>query len=191
MCSTASLLRHVLATAMVVTCIASLPLCAQASPATQRPKVIVISLDAFGAASLHEQQLPAPTLHALMRQGAYAVSMQPINPTITWPNHTAMVTGVDASLHHVLVNGLIVNQRTATPPRIDMGAPKSRLVAVPTVYDVAHQAGLTTAEVDWVAIEGAPSIDWRFPEHPRPDGAVEQELVRQGVITHDQLVHFG
>lgn len=191
MCSASTLLRCVFATAMFLASMVPLLLCAQVAPAAQRPKVVVISLDAFGASSLHEPQLPAPTLHALMQRGVYAVSMQPINPTITWPNHTAMVTGVDASLHHVLVNGLIVNQRTATPPKIDMDAPKSRLVAVPTVYDAAHRAGLTTAEVDWVAVEGAPSIDWRFPEHPRPDGAVEQELVRQGVITHDELVHFG
>ncbi|WP_217316305.1 alkaline phosphatase family protein [Rhodanobacter sp. B04] len=151
----------------------------------------MISLDAFAAASLHEPELPAPTLQALMRRGAYAVAMQPINPTITWPNHTAMVTGDDASLHHVLVNGLIVNQRAATPPRIEMWVPKSRLVAVPTVYDAAHQAGLTTAQVDWVAIEDAAGIDWPFAERPDPDGAIEQDLLRQGVITHDQLVHFG
>lgn len=187
MCSVFTLLRNIVATAIVV----ALPLCAQAAPATQRPKVIVISLDAFGAASLHEPMLPAPTLHALMQRGAYAVSMQPINPTITWPNHTAMVTGDNASLHHVLVNGLIVNQRTATPPKVDMGASKARLVAVPTVYDAAHRAGLTTAQVDWVAIEDAPSIDWQFAEHPDPGGAIEQDLLRQGVVTHDQLVHFG
>jgi predicted AlkP superfamily pyrophosphatase or phosphodiesterase len=166
------------------------PLCAQAAPATQRPKVVVISLDAFAAASLHEPQLPAPTLHALMQRGVHAVSMQPINPTVTWPNHTSMVTGVNASRHHVLVNGLIVDQRTAMLPSIDMKAPKSRLVAVPTVYDAAHKAGLSTAQVDWVAIEGAPSIDWQFAEHPNPAGAIEQDLVRQGVITDDQLVHF-
>jgi len=187
-----SLIRHLVAAAMLAASLVSLPPCAQAAPATPpRPKVIVISLDAFGAASLHEPELPAPTLRALMRRGAYAVSMQPINPTVTWPNHTAMVTGVDASRHHVMVNGLVVNQRTGTPPRIDMGAPKSRLVAVPTVYDAAHQAGLTTAQVDWVAIEGATSIDWQFAEHPDPDGAIEQDLVRQGAIAHDQLVHFG
>lgn len=156
-----------------------------------RPKVVVISLDAFGARSLAEPELPAPTLHALMRQGVHAVSMQPINPTITWPNHTAMVTGDDASLHHVLVNGLIVGQREATPPHIDMDAPKAKLVAVPTVYDAAHAAGLVTAEVDWVAIMDAPTIDWRFPEKPDPDGAIERDLVQQGVLTRDELVHFG
>ncbi|GGY30231.1 alkaline phosphatase family protein [Rhodanobacter panaciterrae] len=185
------LLRNVVATAMLFAGSVALPLCAQAAPATQRPKVVVISLDAFAAVSLHEPQLPAPTLHALMQRGAYAASMQPINPTVTWPNHTAMVTGVDASRHHVLVNGLIVDQRTAMLPRIDMKAPKSRLVAAPTVYDAAHKAGLTTAQVDWVAIEGTPSIDWQFAEHPDPHGAIEQDLVRQGVLTDDQLVHFG
>ena len=188
MSSTASLLRIVAAMATLVA--NGISLCAQAAPAPQRTKVIVISLDAFGAASLQEPQLPAPTLHALMQQGVYATSMQPINPTITWPNHTAMVTGVDASLHHVLVNGLIVNQRTVTPPRIDMDAPKSQLVAVPTVYDVAHQAGLTTAQVDWVAIGDAKTIDWQFAEHPDPAGAVEKDLVQQGDVTHEQLVHF-
>ncbi|MBD8897510.1 alkaline phosphatase family protein [Rhodanobacter sp. DHG33] len=156
-----------------------------------RPKVVVISLDAFGARSLAEPELPAPTLHALMQQGVHAVSMQPINPTITWPNHTAMVTGDDASLHHVLVNGLIVGQREATPPHIDMNAPKSKLVAVPTVYDAAHAAGLVTAEVDWVAIMDAPTIDWRFPEKPNPDGAIEQDLVKQGIVTRDELAKFG
>ncbi|OOG66483.1 alkaline phosphatase family protein [Rhodanobacter sp. B04] len=191
MCPASSLLRNAVAAALFLACSVGLPLCAQAAPAAQGPKVVVISLDAFAAASLHEPELPAPTLQALMRRGAYAVAMQPINPTITWPNHTAMVTGDDASLHHVLVNGLIVNQRAATPPRIEMWVPKSRLVAVPTVYDAAHQAGLTTAQVDWVAIEDAAGIDWPFAERPDPDGAIEQDLLRQGVITHDQLVHFG
>ncbi|MEO6910800.1 MAG: alkaline phosphatase family protein [Edaphobacter sp.] len=166
-------------------------LCAQQPSGTQRSKVIVISLDAFGAASLHEPQLPAPTLHALMKRGVYATSMQPINPTVTWPNHTAIVTGVNAALHHVLVNGLIVNQRTGTPPKVDADAPKSRLVAVPTVYDAAHEAGLTTAEVDWVAIGDAKNIDWRFSERPNPEGPIEQDLIHQGVVTHDELVHFG
>ena len=183
--------RHLLAAAAFLGGLPATMPGAQAATAMPRPKVIVISLDAFGAESLKEPELPAPTLHALMRQGVHAVSMRPINPTITWPNHTSMVTGVDASRHHVLVNGLIVNQRETTPPRIDMNAPKSQLVAVPTVYDAAHAAGLVTAEVDWVAIMHAPSIDWRFPEHPDPDGAIEQELVHEGAVTRDELVHFG
>jgi predicted AlkP superfamily pyrophosphatase or phosphodiesterase len=184
-----SIRRATAATALA--CFLSLPVFAQAPSSTTRQKVVVISLDAFGAASLHEPELPAPTLHELMTAGAYAASMRPINPTVTWPNHTSMVTGDDASLHHVLVNGLIVDQRTQRPPRQDANAPKSQLVAVPTVYDAAHEAGLTTAEVDWVAIGDAKNISWRFSERPHPDGPIERDLVAQGVLSEEQLAHFG
>lgn len=160
---------------------------AQPAPHT---KVVVISLDAFAAQSLRDPRLPAPTLRALMQQGTYAASMTPINPTITWPNHTAMVTGVDASRHHLLVNGRVVHQREATPPAIRMWLPKSQLVPLPTVYDVAHAAGLTTAEVDWVAIKDAKGIDWSFFENPDPDGNIARELVTQGAVSRDALAHF-
>lgn len=156
-----------------------------------RHKVVVISLDAFGAESLRDPHLPAPTLHALMKAGAYATAMTPINPTVTWPNHTAMISGVNASRHHVVVNGLIVNQRTDTPPRIEPHTPKTELVAVPTVYDAAHKAGLTTAEVDWVAIEKADGITWRFTEYGDPQGEIEHDLIQQGDLTADDLPHFG
>jgi predicted AlkP superfamily pyrophosphatase or phosphodiesterase len=159
----------------------------QAEP---RRKVVVISLDAFAAESLHDTHLPAPTLQRMMREGAYATAMRPINPTVTWPNHTSMVTGVNASKHHVIANGLIVNQRTDTPPKIEAHTPKERLVAVPTVYDAAHKTGLTTAEVDWVAIEKADGITWRFTEYSEANGPIEHDLTEQGVLLADDPAHF-
>lgn len=160
-----------------------------AQDVVHKPKVVVISLDAFAAESLNDPNLPAPTLHWLMKTGSYA-SMRPINPTVTWPNHTAMISGVDASRHHVVVNGLIVNQRTGNLS-VDADAPKSKLVAVSTVYDAAHDAGLTSAEVDWVAITNAQSINWRFSERPNPDGPIERDLIEQGLVSRDGLVYFG
>src|SRR5690242_6068826 len=63
--------------------------------------IVVISLDGFPAYALDYPCLPIPTLRMLARDGVAAASMQPVNPTVTWPNHTALVTGVDASKHHV------------------------------------------------------------------------------------------
>lgn len=167
---------------------------ALAQPKTQsihpKTKVVVISLDAFAAASLAEPQLPMPTLHALMKQGAYASSMQPVNPTVTWPNHTSMVTGVDAAHHHVLVNGLIVHQRTDGPPSVDTRASKAQMVAVPTLYDVAFHAGLVTAEVDWVAIMNSGTINWHFAEAPDASQSIEKELIGQGIVTAEELHQF-
>ena len=162
----------------------------QAQPVAFPIKVIVISLDAFGAASLAEPELPMPTLHALMKKGAYASSMRPVNPTVTWPNHTSMVTGVDSSRHHVMANGLIVQQRTDRQPHIDPNATKAQLVAVPTIYDVAFHAGLVTAEVDWVAIGKADTISWHFSEGPDPTQPIEQDLIRQGTVSVEELNDF-
>ncbi|WP_431211770.1 alkaline phosphatase family protein [Puia sp. P3] len=36
---------------------------------------------------------PAPNLQYMMKEGAYAVHVRPVFPTVTLPNHTAMITG--------------------------------------------------------------------------------------------------
>jgi predicted AlkP superfamily pyrophosphatase or phosphodiesterase len=58
------------------------------------------------------------------------------------------------------------------------------------LYDVAHAAGLTTAEVDWVAIHNAETITWAFPERPRLTDAVAKELIEAGHITADGITSF-
>jgi predicted AlkP superfamily pyrophosphatase or phosphodiesterase len=116
--------------------------------------------------------------------------MQPINPTVTWPNHTAIVTGVDASQHQVVFNGQLTHPADGKHPIIEPWRNKEAMVRAPTVYDAACQAGLTTAQVDWVAIYGAKTITWKFPELPDPDGEIERELINDGVVTSDQLTTF-
>ncbi|MDQ6759425.1 MAG: alkaline phosphatase family protein, partial [Acidobacteriota bacterium] len=70
------------------------------------PVVVVISIDGFPDYALRNPKIAVPTLRRLIAEGAVAENgMLPINPTVTWPNHTTMVTGVDASRHGVLYNG--------------------------------------------------------------------------------------
>ena len=152
--------------------------------------VVVISLDGFPAYALDDPRLPIPTLRKLMREGAAATSMQPINPTVTWPNHTAIVTGVNASEHHVLFNGLLIRPGDGTQPSIEPWRDKDLMVHSPTVYDIAFDAGLITAQVDWVAIYHAKTITWQFPELPDPNGPIERELIAAGTVTADQLRTF-
>lgn len=152
--------------------------------------VVVISLDGFPAYALQDPRLPIPTLRKLAREGVVADSMQPVNPTVTWPNHTAIVTGVDTSEHQVLFNGLLIRPGKDAPMTIDPWRDKDVLVHSPTIYDVAHDAGLTTAQVDWVAIYNAKTIDWKFPEIPDPNGEIERELIANGTVTAEQLKTF-
>src|SRR5690606_32621139 len=80
---------------------------ARQTPKTDR-HVVLISLDGFPAAALDDPRVPAPTLKRLVREGVRASAMVPVNPVLTWPNHTTMVTGVRPQKHQVLFNGLVV-----------------------------------------------------------------------------------
>ena len=162
----------------------------QGRQAQRAPMVVVISLDAFGASLLDQPLLPVPTLHALMKDGSYARSMQPVNPTVTWPNHTSMVTGVIPAKHGLIANGAITGQRSGKLPKVEFHADKTALVRVPTVYDRAHEAGLTTAEMDWVAIEHAKSIDWSFFEQPVAASPLLKEMLAGGSLTQAELDGF-
>jgi predicted AlkP superfamily pyrophosphatase or phosphodiesterase len=172
--------------AALVVCVSG-PLCATAN---KERTVVVISLDGFPAYALDDPRLPIPTLRKLAREGALAASMQPVNPTVTWPNHTAIVTGVDAAEHHVLFNGLLTRSKEGLQPSIEPWRDKELLVHAPTIYDAAYQAGLSTAQVDWVAIYNAKTITWQFPELPDPRGEIERSMIADGTVTADQLRTF-
>jgi len=156
-----------------------------------RPSVVLISLDGFPAGALADPKVPVPTLRKLISEGTLARRMTTVNPTVTWPNHTAMVTGVDASRHGLLVNGTIVRTGSWPPVKIEPWIPKEQMVHVPTVYDVASKAGLTTAQVDWVAIKNAPTIRWEFPEVPSLGGAIEKEMIGAGIVDAHTVEKFG
>jgi predicted AlkP superfamily pyrophosphatase or phosphodiesterase len=165
----------------------SIPTVSPARP--RKPVVIIISLDGFPAWKLSDPRLPIPTLRMMQREGAAATAMQPINPTVTWPNHTAIITGVNAAEHHVLFNGLLEGQHDG-PAHIDPEATKQQLVHAQTLYDAAHAAGLKTAQADWVAIYKSGAIDWEFEERPDPASLLVQQLVREGVLTAEQAKTF-
>ncbi len=154
------------------------------------PLVIVVTMDGMPARALDDPRLPMPTLRALAASGAVAQSMQPINPTVTWPNHTALITGVDASVHHVMANGLIVFPPDGSAPEIKPWVPKEDLVHARTLYDAAQEKGLTTGQVDWVAIFGAKHITWEFGEKPDVNGAIAQELIARGIVSKQEIDHF-
>jgi predicted AlkP superfamily pyrophosphatase or phosphodiesterase len=153
------------------------------------PHVVLISLDGFQASALDDPFLSVPTLRRLAARGAVAKAMRPVNPSVTWPNHTSLVTGVAPATHGVLFNGLL-RREPGVPPRVEPWLPRDEMVRAKTLYDVVHGHGMTTAQVDWVAIMAAPTITWEFPERPAPDGAIAQELVKAGVLTQTELETF-
>jgi predicted AlkP superfamily pyrophosphatase or phosphodiesterase len=186
---TARVLRQLGRTALIVAVLTTVG----AAPQTRQPSssrhVVLISLDGFPSWALDDPYLPVPTLRKLAAHGALARGMRPVNPTVTWPNHTTLISGVTPAKHGVLYNGLL-KRDPGVPPRVEPWLPRDEMVHAPTLYDVAHKRGMTTAQIDWVAIMSAPTITWEFPERPAPDGKVAQELVKAGVLTQAELETF-
>lgn len=131
-----------------------------------------------------------PTLRRLEAAGAHADAMLPINPTVTWPNHTSLITGVDAGVHHVVANGLIEFPSTGEAPTIQPTVSRDDLVHARTLYDAAAEKGMTTGQVDWVAIYGAKNVRWQFGEHPDWSSPVVQDLAAEKLITKEQADGF-
>jgi predicted AlkP superfamily pyrophosphatase or phosphodiesterase len=163
------------------------PALAQA-PAKDR-MVVVISLDGFPGFSLDNPKLPIPTLRRLIRNGA-AARMSTVNLTVTWPNHTTLVTGVRADEHGLLTNGTILPTAAWPFVKVEPMLDKEKMVHVPTVYDAAYQAGLSTAQVNWVAVNNAPTITWAFNEWASADGPLEREMISKGAVAAADLENF-
>lgn len=182
------MIRSVLATAFIIAAVIAPALAAELDR-----HVILISIDGFPAWLWRDPSLPVPVLRKLAAGGASTEAMTVSNPSITWINHTTLITGVQPRRHGVLFNGLLVRQGTDKPPKIEQWADKERMVFAPTLYDVAHQSGMTTAESDWVAVTHARTIDWSFPELPKTDGPIEKEMIAAGLLMPEQIdwMQFG
>jgi len=127
--------------------------------------VVMISVDGLAGFYLDDPKANMPTIRELAAAGARAESMKPCAPTVTWPNHTTLVTGVNSAKHGVIGNNYFDR---ATGHRVvlisDPTYDKIQIVKVPTLYDLAKAAGLKTAAILWPATRNAPTLDWTMPD---------------------------
>jgi len=92
---------------------ASLAACApQAPKPPTHSLLILISIDGYRADYLGRGQ--SPTLAALAASGVRAESLRPAFPTLTFPNHYTIVTGLYPD-HHGIVNNRMVDPAIAVP----------------------------------------------------------------------------
>jgi predicted AlkP superfamily phosphohydrolase/phosphomutase len=156
--------------------------------------VVLITIDGFPARMFWDSKTPIPRIRQLAADGAAAEAMRISNPTVTWPNHTTLVTGVRAARHSVLYNGILRRVGPGLPVEVDPKRDKSDLVAVPTLYDELHKAGLRTAAIDWPCTRNSDSLDDNFPDVPdsvlHMTPRLRQELVAQHVLSDETDASF-
>jgi arylsulfatase A-like enzyme len=142
------------------------PAAAATRPALPDAHVIVISIDGFAAYMLADPAASLPTIRRLAAEGATAEGMRPANPTVTWPNHTTLMTGVRPDRHGVLYNGVLTRGEPGRPAKVDPAKTQADLVTGPTLFDRLHPLGYRTAGINWPCTAGADSIDDNFPDVP-------------------------
>jgi hypothetical protein len=136
--------------------------------------VLLISIDGMKpeyVTGADEHHLRIPTLRRVLAKGAHASGVQGVFPTVTYPSHTTLVTGVWPAQHG------IYNNTRFDPEHNLVGAwywyaPQ---IQVPTLYTAAKADGLQTASVSWPVTVDATEIDIDIPEYWRTSEPVNPD----------------
>ena len=153
-------------------CICSVTCAAATSP------VLVISVDGLHPDYVTEADrhgLKIPALRRLMEQGAHARGVVGVVPTVTYPSHTTLMTGVTPQEHGIISN------TTFDPLNVNKEGWYwyAEDIKAKTLWEVAAKAGLRTASVNWPVTVGDRNISFLLPEYWRASTADDLKVMRQ------------
>ena len=104
--------------------------------------------------------LKVPTMVSMAHDGGYADGVEGVYPTITYPAHTTLITGVRPAAHGIVQNTIF---EAPTDPQTKAWYWYSKSLKTDTLWSQAKKAALTTAAVGWPVTVGA-DIDYNVPE---------------------------
>jgi predicted AlkP superfamily pyrophosphatase or phosphodiesterase len=140
------------------------------------PLLVMISVDGMRPDYITEADAhgaKVPNLRRFLKEGTYAEGVVGVVPTVTYPSHTTLVTGVWPAKHGIFAN------TTFDPLQQNQGGWYwyTEDIRVPTLWDVAAAAGRTTASIQWPVTVGA-HITWNIPEFWRASTSDDAKLLR-------------
>ncbi|HEX8111481.1 MAG TPA: alkaline phosphatase family protein [Kofleriaceae bacterium] len=145
------------------------------APAAGGGRVVVVSIDglmpdAYLAPDAHG--LAIPTLRSLVARGA-AGRVHGVMPTVTYPSHTTLVTGVPPRIHGIVSNKPL----DALGRNFDGWRWYAEDIRVPTLYQAVEAQHRTAALIVWPVTVGA-RASVVVPEYWRAGGPDDQKLLR-------------
>jgi predicted AlkP superfamily pyrophosphatase or phosphodiesterase len=117
--------------------------------------------------------LHIPTLRWMVEKGAASDGVESVFPTVTYPSHTSMVTGVNPGKHGIMSN------RSFDPLENDLDGWRwyASEIRVDPIWRIAQRSGYDTALVHWPVSLGA-EVRWLLPEFWRAKNIQDQKLMR-------------
>ncbi|CAA7262984.1 unnamed protein product [Cyclocybe aegerita] len=110
--------------------------------------VVIVSIDGLRADYLDRGL--TPHLLALSKKGLRAKSMKPVFPTLTFPNHWALMTGLHAESHGIVANNFWdpASKEEFHYNRVSSAWNPAWWLGEP-MWETAEKAGLLTANLMW------------------------------------------
>ncbi len=145
-------------------------LCTLTAQSPDQNNLLVVSIDGLDHRWLRDADAlgaKIPTLRRLMSEGARADGVVGIVPTVTWPSHTTMITGVGAARHGIRTND--------QPGKPDERWWYAAYLKAPTLWHRLHGTSRRTAAVWWPVTVGA-DIDFNLPEYWAVPGLYPRRL---------------
>jgi hypothetical protein len=136
--------------------------------------VLMISIDGMRPDSVThaaEHGLRIPNLQRFVKQGVYAEGVTGVVPTVTFPSHTTLVTGVWPAQHGIYSNN------TFDPFAETQRNWYWRDIRVPTLWQAADEAGIITASVNWPVTVAAKPVRYLIPEYWRARDEQDRKLL--------------
>ena len=131
----------------------------------------VLQADAHG--------LKIPHLRRILQEGAHVQAVRGVLPTVTYPSHTTIITGVWPARHGIYSNIVF------DPLGLNWEGWYwySEDIAVPTLWEAAAKAGLTVGNVSWPVSVGAKGIRYNVPEYWRAQKTADDLKLLRAVST--------
>jgi len=154
--------------------------CSQAAAASH--SLLLVSIDGLRPDYVLEADahgLKIPHLRRILQEGAHASGVRGVLPTVTYPSHTTIVTGVWPARHGIYTN-------TTFDPlgkNFEGWYWYSEDIAVPTLWEGAAKAGMTAGSVSWPASVDAKGIRYNVPEYWRAQKSADDLKLLRAVST--------
>src|SRR6185437_4475174 len=137
----------------------------QAQPLAKH--VVLITIDGSRPDFYLDSSWHADNIRALMADGAYAMGVNSVFPSMTYPSHTTIVTGVQPAKHGIYYN-------TAPGDKVYWN---DSSIKVPTIWGAATAKGLTVASLLWPVSADAP-VAYDIPDIGSLGEKVREEYSR-------------
>lgn len=126
--------------------------------AQQAQHVVLITIDGLRPTFYTDTFFQAPHLHEIAENGVYARRVNSVFPSMTYPAHTAIVTGVWPVKHGIYFNNMFNPNGPSNAPYWNDSS-----IKVPTIWRQAQQKGLKVAALLWPVSADAP-VMYNIPD---------------------------